>query len=467
MKRPYKIALIGAHGYERQAPDRRVNCFRWDHVSKIGNLRDYDTIILNLLTCNPEKVDWAAFESILNPWVTSEITSPGGAIITLGDPRFSIRRKDREGKEVEEPFLNWSGLTFLWDNEAGDTLVSVNDYQHRGYDEYVKHLSRWDYSLRECELDLDVLSKLYHVAQMGEKGIKLAIQKDVVCRSRYQTAICFVLNVVMKRRPTSRYAAEEEIVQSLGPLLFLPRIDLDDDQTLMLVLKDLCGVESTLPEPAWITDIVAPGQKAIDDVICEVNARLESLHGDLVLAEKRRAEARACLQLLYERGTPLEISVRDILRRLGAHVEDPPEVGKEDGWITVQLGGQTFEGVLEIKSTKNDQFGEDGLRQLLDWVNRGVQIRQKKYKGIFIGNSAVDRPLKERPWAFSDNWKKSAEVGQLVALKSEDLYIIYILSTMGKVNPEELWREVFKTDGVFNSSAYRERLAPKEETKTS
>ena len=138
------------------------------------------------------------------------------------------------------------------------------------------------------------------------------------------------------------------------------------------------------------------------------------------------------------------------MRSLGAHVEDPSEPGKEDGWIVVSFGEKNYEGVLEIKSTKSDQFNEDGRKQLLDWIDRGIRLREKKYKGIFIGNSAVDKPLKERPWAFSDSWQKSSKLSEICAIKTEDLYTIYLLKQSGKLDIEKFWKTLFETDGIFD-----------------
>ena len=61
------------------------------------------------------------------------------------------------------------------------------------------------------------------------------------------------------------------------------------------------------------------------------------------------------------------------------------EKNKEDGWITVKVDGIVYEGVLEIKSTKSGQFGEDGRKQLLDWIDRGRTLRLKNYKGYSLG----------------------------------------------------------------------------------
>ena len=125
------------------------------------------------------------------------------------------------------------------------------------------------------------------------------------------------------------------------------------------------------------------------------------------------------------------------------------------------MAGKTYEGVLKIKSTKSDQFSEDGRRQVLDWIERGRTIRSKNYKGIFIGNSAVTEPLKslgDRPLAFSNSWKKAAELSQMCAIKSEELFLIYVLHKQGKVNLDDFWTKLFATDGIFDI----ELLCPKE-----
>jgi len=119
---------------------------------------------------------------------------------------------------------------------------------------------------------------------------------------------------------------------------------------------------------------------------------------------------------------------------------------------------------LEIKSTKSDTFSEEDRKQLLDWIDRGRTLRQKNYKGIFIGNSAVDKPHKERHWAFSDSWSKSAELSEICALKTEDLYSLHLLNARGKMDRDKFWRDLFETNGIFDMKNYRDALSLKEET---
>ena len=158
----------------------------------------------------------------------------------------------------------------------------------------------------------------------------------------------------------------------------------------------------------------------------------------------------------------MEPIVRDVLCVLGAKVEDPIEKNKEDGWIK-EINGKEYKGVLEIKSTRLDHFNEDGRKQLLDWVNRGITLRNIQYKGIFIGNSAIEKPVEDRPFAFSDSWEKAAELGKFCAMKTEHLYIIYKLNCEDKINIDAFWETVFNTNGIFDLKKYLESQGIKDE----
>jgi hypothetical protein len=464
MKRPLKIALVGAEGYQTQPPER-IDCFSWENLPRSLNLRDYDRVILNVLShAAAAKVDWQFFETALNVRVTSELLQSEGSIIVIGDPRFSIPvpTKDKLGKSrTERPFLFWSGVTFDWDDQPGDTVIISEKDEHRQFQEYLKNLRRWDYSLRSCKLDRGAFEHVQDVRTLEGAGLAFVLQEQTVCCNRYQHALAFIINFAIQR-PADRYESRPHTLFAFGPIVFIPRADLDEDQTIVTVLRDLCGVESASPEPAWVSGMIAPGQGPIDKEIGEITSRMESLRQDLARAHGKRDEVRIPLRLLYERGAALEKAVREVMRSLGADVEDPTEAGKEDGWVTVQASGKTYHGALEVKSTRNDQFGEDGIRQLLDWVNRGVHLRQKRYKGIFVGNSAVEKHVNQRPWPFSDNWKKSAEVGQLAALRSSDLLLLYCLAASRKLNRDEFWDQLFNTNGVFDMRPYQDALIPKD-----
>jgi hypothetical protein len=452
-----------------------VDCFLWSQLGKIQNIRDYDTVILDLLPLASDEdrstVTWSRFFSLLDFHSAVDILQNGGMIIVIGDPRFQAPlnpplKKDKKPQNAEgsdtAAFLQWSGVKFAWDPEPGDTVIFEDDYDHRRFADYIGKLSKWDYSLAHCRLDEETLGERFNLAYIKSKEMDIHLSQDFFCRNRYNHALAFTLRLQFRKQEYHGM----EVFQSFGPLVFLPKISLSEDETLQLVLSSVCGIESDLPEPAWLDQFTAPGQKRIDDDITRINAELQTMFDQLNKAHSDREKCRQCLKLLYEREYALEPVARDILRGLGAHVENPEDKGKEDGWIVVNVGDRTYEGVLEVKSTRADEFGEDGRKQLLDWIDRGRTLRGKNYKGIFIGNSAVDKPLRERPWAFNDNWTKAAKLSGICALKTEDLYVIHLLKARGIVQMDHFWQDLFETNGVLDMKKYLEMLAPKEGTDT-
>ena len=470
-KQKHKVILIGAKGYQRTTGNLRVDCFLWSQIAKVRNIRDYDTIILDLLPfeneISREEVAWEYFSYLLDFHNTMDVLMNGGRIIVIGNPVFKMNYKqkqekgDKIGKESnEKEFLSWTGINFVWDSEPGDTIIFKDDYNHRPYAKYINKLNRWDYSLTTCNANTETLSSRFDLDSMKKQSYDINLSKDLFCYNRYKNGLAFSL-----RYQHRRYAFQNwQVVAEFGPITILPKISLPEDDTIQIVLTEICGIAANLPEPEWLSEFSAPGQKTIDNKIMRDKEELKNTLNRLNKAMDQRQECRKCLKLLYEREFALEPVVRDILRVLGAYVENPVEKDKEDGWIVVKFTDKTFEGVLEIKSTKSDTFSEEDRKQLLDWIDRGRTLRQKNYKGIFIGNSAVDKPHKERHWAFSDSWSKSAELSEICALKTEDLYSLHLLNARGKMDRDKFWRDLFETNGIFDMKNYRDALSLKEET---
>jgi len=462
-QRNHKVLLIGAKGYQRTREGVRVDCCLWSTIERLDNIRDYDTIIVDLLEMQDESarnaVDWASVHQQLNFPNTIGVLTNDGVIVVVGDPRFTVpgsRTPKPEKVILHVPFLEWTGITFTWDPERGDTVHFADDYEHRPFERYVSNLKKWDYSLARCEIDNEVLPQQFNVDRLKEKRLEIGLKTDFFCINRYRHALAFALRFQYLRREPHEQA---EVLETHGPLIFLPAISLNADETRQLVLADICGVHASLPEPAWISQYIAPGQSNVDEEIEKIETNLQTVQKKLQDATERRSKAKECLKLLYEREFALEPVAREVLRGLGAQVEDPSEPNKEDGWVVVRVGDKTYEGVLEIKSTRGDQFGEDGRKQLLDWVDRGRTLRGKNYKGVFIGSSAVDKPPDERPFAFSNSWARAAALSGICALKTEDLYVIHLLNATGAIELSQFWEDVFSTNGVFDPKRYRDMLA--------
>ncbi len=453
MARQRKIALVGARGYNLQSAEVRVSSYAWDRLNEIPNLSDFDTVILNLLSVAKE-VDWNRFTEILNFHTMFDIVGVGGTILVIGDPRLRIT-----GENLDEPFLDWTAAAFTWDNQPGDTIVLSADSSYEAYGGYLRHLTSWDYALRQCSLDRETVGQLFNVDLLEARGRRITLEKHPFAWNRYQEEISFSVNMVIQRNVGGYDQPDWRNEKPHGTITFLPKTSVSEDEAILIVLRDICGVEAGIPEPEWVAAYEAPSQDLIDAIIADIKDRIDTARDELKVAVGERTRARDCLKLLYERAQPLEVAVRAVLRELGGSVEDPKEAGKEDGWLSVVVGTNTYEGVLEVKSTKNEEFDQYGLRQLLDWINRGVELRRKKYKGIFVGSNSVDQPAEKRKAGFSDGWKKSAELHAITAIKADDLYKIYVLSKDGKLDAEAFWECLFNTDGVFDMAEF----VPKEE----
>ena len=438
-----KLLLIGATGYDRVDDGLRLDCVPWAELSAVASVRDYDVLVLNLLSIasadDRAKVDWGRFTQLLDFSAATDVLTHDGKMVILGDPRFEI-----PGPKGElQHFLSWTGADFEWDNQPGDSIKF--DERNGMFKDYVKHLRTWDYSLRQCRLNKAVFAERWDVNEFERKGQRISTPAVAVCANRVGHAIAFTF--------FHRITKGGQIQIPYGLTYVLPKLSLAEDETLQIVLRDFCDVPFTSPEPEWLADINIPGQKDLDEKIARTRAVLAEQQAALKGALVERAEARTCLKLLYEGEYELGPAVRATLRALGAEVQDPTERGRETGWLSIQVAGRKFEGVLGIASTKSDHFDEGGWKPVVEWMERGRTLRNQNYKGIFIGNSAITRPLRQlsdRPNAFNDSWRKAAQISHICALKAEELFLIYLLHKQGKLNLDQFWTTLFTTDGIFD-----------------
>ncbi len=472
--RQRKIMLIGATGYNRSANEIKIDCFEWREIQKIKNIKDYDVLILDLLKLDTEEarkiIKWKHFISMLNFETLKAIMRSNGMIIVIGDPRFNIidetSRMDGGSKQIINrnivKFLDWTRLDFCWDNKPGTTTLIRCDHNHKEFRGYLEYLKDWKYSLSTVEISKESKESFNSIEYNIENNLEIYIKKNELCQNRYYNSLAFELRYQTLENVHTYNHVRKKLKWSFAPMIFLPKITLNEGDTLLLILEDVFDIKMELPEPEWLKQYSVPGQAEIDKKIKEIETKSKKLSNQLEVEESKRENVRRPLKLLYEIKRPLEPVVREILEELGAQVEEPKENNKEDGWIKVNIEGKTYEGVLEIKSTKSKQFGEEGLKQLLDWINRGIQLRKKKYKGIFIGNNAINIPPNKRPNAFSDGWVKSAELSGICALKSEELYHIYFLNSQKKINLKLFWEEFFNTNGIFDMKAFLNKIGYKQ-----
>ncbi len=448
MSNTRKILIIGSKAFTMSTQDWQIQSFGWDEVQSLPNPYDYHTLVISLLGVRNitvrGNIQWRELKSKLRVKKTWNMLKLNHCIIVIGDPRFEFPLED--GTKI--PFLWWTGLAYEWDNLPGTTKYPSDPPVT--LERYIQKLDKWDYSLSGVEISNN--TRGYTNLYLEEKEVRL--EKRVFYQNVSGLGLAFSVYFRIPRRgpqPDDFTAA----------IVFLPEINAMEEETLGIVLRDVCGVEMMTPEPDWVKQRVAPGQKSIDERIGKRRKAIKRQQKRLEDDQDERIKVRECLKLLYAGDLELEPVVWDILEKLGAKVERPKASDKGDGWISIKVANWNYRGVLEIKSTKSNQFNEDGIGQLAKWKNRGIRLRKEKYKGIFIGNNSRNKPPDQRPSPFADGWRKSANMSEICALTTTDLYRLYELKCYGKFNANNFWSDVFQTNGILNIDKHLSGTIPK------
>jgi len=443
-----------------------IRSYSWTKLDKVPHLADFDLVVFDLLTLPPNSINWKdLFRQNLTPRTFFDVAAHGGEFIAIGDPRIAICSDDPKTrtKTIYPGFLWWTGLSFEWHDTTGDTAEPTPDVGD--FLPFVERLKYYKYTLDSVSVNRAVLNS---AVSTELSGMDVRARQRILSKNRAGRCIASQIWLQVGERfhespfsdsLTNRMRQTVNTTE-VGPITLLPDIELSSKETLLLLLRDCLSVPIEKIEPEWIHALEAPNQAAIDEEIQGLQESMDSLTIQLERKRQERLECRECLKLLYAEGTDLEMIVRKLLNVLGAEVREPTDPAKEDGWIAVQVDGRTLEGVLEIKSTEKEMFTEKGLRQLLEWQNRGKVNEQKTYKGILICSNSTAAPPDDRCAGFSDSLKNSATVSQVVLLKYEALLAVYQLFTKGKLETQSFWRALFATDGPFDLVGLPDFLCP-------
>jgi hypothetical protein len=111
---------------------------------------------------NTKLLDSAAFRRLLDVRTAHEVlTKSESAMFVLGDPRFTLKAEPEGHRRYGQPFLAWTGIEFIWDDGAGDTVERGWDArQGRPFEAFADRLAHWHYSLAGCRPYPDEYAKV-------------------------------------------------------------------------------------------------------------------------------------------------------------------------------------------------------------------------------------------------------------------------------------------------------------------
>ncbi|MBD3258938.1 hypothetical protein GF377_10930 [candidate division GN15 bacterium] len=448
MQRPKKIAVISKANYKFQARDYRIDYYVWGKLSEFDSLSDYDILVVDLASMrNRNTVRWHIFEKIVNAVVTKDILTGGGRIIIVGNPNFqhqSVLTKRRI------PFLGWTGLSCEWVDQSGDTIIPAQAEMPDGIERYITHLDRWNGALRTCDVYPGFAKMLTRHLSDGDTPPTVTVDMRHYYRNRYNCALAFEVYYQIE------HADQAKETESLGPIMFLPETTLGGAECIEIILRDICGVVTASREPGWAMKLALPNHDEVDQEIIERMADIERHYERLAELERTREQAREALRLLYDSGSTLEEIVRVIMDDLGAEVTEPEEVGADSGRIEVSVHGQPFHGLLSVVAIGGSEFSEKELDKLGRRLSLAIETSRREYKGIFVGNASVDKPLEDRSDPFNFHFNENAKLRHVALLQTQDLYELYIMHLTDSLDREKFWSELFSTDGQFDMRRLRQ-----------
>jgi hypothetical protein len=457
-----KIVVIGLSGDTIVNDDVRVDWVPWNKLRRIANLSDCDGVFLVLSTIDhadqKNAPDWAYLNEMLTPKTLRHILDDDGHVIVLGDPRFSIKKTYPNGIEVESPFLDWTGVKFVWDDRPGTSIRFPNERQHYplSYASVVSELRSWNYSLQDANPDSYLPKQMFGDLLGGDSRVEAFPFAYV--ENRYGKPLAFELVYQFKRsRREGTYPQIFDTVMQFDTLVFIPDTSLDPTEAIARLLDSLYDVQLVTQEPEWVRTLVAPGQDAHDQEVARLHAELERLRSELRDAETQRAEVRKPLKLLYAKQLELEPLVHDAFAQLGATVHSPLESGKADFWLTVELDGSELAFVGEIKSIDRKTFKENGLQQLASWQARGIAERGTRAKQVFVGNYDVLTDPDQRENPFHANFQRTASLQEVCVITSQQLYDALVLLADNTLDREKFWKGIDATNGLFDLAAVVQR----------
>jgi hypothetical protein len=441
--------LLGVNNVNANSEDYEVRSFSWTYKGEASVVADYDIAIVDLSTAGPQdNIARCALPPDDNGRTILDLLDAahrlmiaGGDIVVIGRPDTMVWAESRGYLAgTHWTMSGWTGITYQWDEYAGDHVDGVDE--NSDFAPYLRQLSEYAYALRASELsalpppDPEYLG--YGIPQR-RRSPALRLHTRGLAWTKHGTLIASEHRIVYETDAPQKQP---------GRVVVLPAARERGRDLVASILREVYGVAVASPDAPWLNDLCAPGETPIRDRIEGLRSKIETIEAEIRAADEERVANRRMLRLLSEGDSALEELVRDALRILGAHVIEPLELNKEDGWISVLLPDGIREGVLEIKSTRRATFDEGGLKQLAQWKERG-RAKGKHYKGIFIGNSSYALPPAERPDPFSSSFLRSASESDVVALTTQTLLGELRRVVDGGADPLDFWRRVFATRGVY------------------
>lgn len=430
MSKIKKILCVSTQTKRRIIEDVEVLQVKWKDLQTIGNLADYDHLLLNFTAFNDA---FNSTEYELDPKQASliferdtwyHVLKSGGGIVCIG----------------EVPTDRWLNKIFkiVYDTRGLDygRVDCKPDQRFAKIKKYLDAVSDWKRSITNCHIQSD-----WHQILSGNH---CSFTCNTYGQTKFGTSLAIYFDFHI------RYSDIK------GALIILPSMGNGADAEDDFVLREFFGVKTSQPEPSWVGALRIPGEQNRQDELDKKRVELEMVSQDIAKRESEITVERRWYRLLYDDGHSLEKIVKEAVEFIGGIIEQPSK--EIEDWRLV-VSGQ-LPGVIEIKGTHKSVFGAPALRSLAHWMDLAIERNGQDVKGIFIGNSNRSAEPKKRENLFEKSSANLADVRKIVIIRTLDLLCLVVLQMLGKLDQTKLWNEIFQCAGQFNAKKYHDDLLP-------
>ncbi|MTJ15282.1 hypothetical protein FJR11_22500 [Anabaena sp. UHCC 0187] len=423
-----KILILGSTQHSRL-----VTAYNWHELPDTLNIADYDILILNVIPL----MDKAYLETINLDFLPSSkqfgnlLFGSKSEIIIIG----------LSGKNIKGVNLinSWIPIIHTLNNEISETVEVVNQV----FTYYFEKIDKSFYNLNKIRMlddnHLEYYFSLINININAKNFNSMRIHKFSIAETKYKKPIGYEINI--------RVTHEGKTITS-GNIIYLPpTTKISNYDAINLILTNRYNLQLEQISPPWLENYKLPNQIFIEDKISNYISDIQYLESQLTMEQEKLKVEKRYHKLLYEQGVDgLEPIVREVLRELGAIVDDPiPRENKEDGLLK---DPQNREAILEIKGRTKSLALAD-VRQLDQWVRDSLfSDNPKERKGIIIANMYCNVPLEQREKPFPDNCIKMAKDYKYCLLTTRQLHHAIFLKQQNQFKETEFWDTVFNTDGV-------------------
>jgi hypothetical protein len=408
-----------------------INSFPWNDIPTSLNVADFDIVVLNFtplgLAATSETIDIGQIPSFRQ--FARLIFSPASETIAIGDPFFHIGAN---------PYLEstwWLPFAPAFLRESGETITVAQ----AKYSFYIDHVRHWSFCMAGWQEPNPPFFRDYMAAAGLPRTENLRPRLTSIANNRYDRPIAFEYDLVAESRGGGHLGTS-------GKITWLPpTTEIGDGEAIPLLLKSLYGVLKEVTPPPWLSTYTLPAEVPLLQRIAGIQRDLDQLTRDLAQASDQLSATSRFKRLLYETGEGvLEPIVLDTLRILGAHIQQPPQKGKEDGRFLDPVGRLA---TIEIKGRAGPLRVSD-VRQAHQWVADSLAYESRQSKGILIANLMKDAPPQDRDGAIPQNCRDLAQNFNICILTTTQLFKALASVQEGAFDSGGFWDAVSATAGV-------------------